>query len=79
MIAGSDIVNGRASSVTEMLSCASSRASSARRVGSASAANVRSSVASLYLTIWFSIGVTYSKSSRLADRRLPVPGSILLN
>jgi hypothetical protein len=43
MIAGSDIANGCASSLTEMLSCLPSRASSARRVGSASAAKVRSS------------------------------------
>jgi len=46
MIAGSDIANGRASSLTEMPSCLPSRASSARRVGSDSAAKVRSSVAS---------------------------------
>ena len=44
MIAGSDIENGCASSLTDM-SCASpSRAINARRVGSASAAKVRSSV-----------------------------------
>ena len=41
MIAGSDIENGCASSLTEMLSRLPSRASSARRVGSASAAKVR--------------------------------------
>ena len=41
MIAGSDIANGCASSLTEILSCLRSRASSARRVGSASAAKVR--------------------------------------
>ena len=33
MIAGSDIANGCASSLTEMPSCLPSRASSARRVG----------------------------------------------
>jgi hypothetical protein len=55
-IAGSDTANGRASSLTEMLSCSSSRANNARRVGSARAANMRSSAASEYLTIWFSIG-----------------------
>ena len=42
MTAGSDIANGCASSLTEMLSWPPSRASSARRVGSASAAKVRS-------------------------------------
>jgi hypothetical protein len=41
MIAGSDIENGCASSLTETLSRLPSRLSSARRVGSASAANVR--------------------------------------
>jgi hypothetical protein len=43
MIAGSDIANGFARSLTETVSSASSRASRARRVGSDSAANVRSS------------------------------------
>lgn len=43
MMAGSDTGNGRASSLTETESCAPSRASSARRVGSANAAKVRSS------------------------------------
>jgi len=43
MTAGSDIGNGLASSLTEALSVSPSRASSARRVGSASAAKVRSS------------------------------------
>lgn len=46
MIAGSDIVNGRASSLTDRLSSSPSRAINARRVGSASAANVRSRVGS---------------------------------
>jgi len=45
MIAGSDIANGCASSLTESVSRAPSRASNARRVGSASAEKVRSSVA----------------------------------
>jgi hypothetical protein len=40
MIAGNDIANGCASSLTDRLSRPESRASSARRVGSASAANV---------------------------------------
>ena len=43
MIAGSDMANGRASSLTERLACSPSWAMSARRVGSASAAKVRSS------------------------------------
>jgi hypothetical protein len=46
MIAGSDTGNGRASSLTERFCCSPNRASSARRVGSASAAKVRSSDAS---------------------------------
>lgn len=41
MTAGSDIANGRANSLTDK-SSSPSRASSARRVGSESAANVRS-------------------------------------
>ena len=44
MTAGSDIANGCANSLTEMPSRLPSRATSARRVGSASAAKVRSSV-----------------------------------
>ena len=40
--AGSDMANGAASSLTERLSAALSRASSARRVGSDKAAKVRS-------------------------------------
>lgn len=44
MIAGSEIENGAASSLTDRLSSSPSRASSARRVGSDSAAKVRSSV-----------------------------------
>jgi hypothetical protein len=46
MTAGSDIANGAASSLTESASELASRANSARRVGSASAAKVRSSAAS---------------------------------
>ena len=42
MMAGSDTGNGRASSLTDRLSRSASRATSARRVGSASAAKVRS-------------------------------------
>jgi hypothetical protein len=44
--AGSDIGRGRASSLTDALSPLFKRASKARRVGSASAANVRSRVVS---------------------------------
>ena len=51
MTAGSDTGNGRARSLTETEPCSPSRASSARRVGSAKAANVRSSAAVGYLTI----------------------------
>ncbi len=42
MIAGSDIAKGCASSLTESVSRTDSRATSARLVGSASAAKVRS-------------------------------------
>jgi hypothetical protein len=42
MIAGSDIENGFASSLTDKSSFSLMRANKARRVGSASAANVRS-------------------------------------
>jgi hypothetical protein len=42
MTAGNDIENGLASSLTERLSSSLSRASNARRVGSANAAKVRS-------------------------------------
>jgi hypothetical protein len=45
MTAGSDIANGLASSLTEMSSASLSRASKARRVGSASAEKVRSRAA----------------------------------
>ncbi len=55
MIAGSDIANGFASSLTESSGFSASRITSARRVGSDSAANVRSRAASENLTIWFSI------------------------
>jgi len=55
MTAGNDIENGFASSLTDRPLSSLSRASSARRVGSESAANVRSKVrllaVSLYLTM----------------------------
>jgi hypothetical protein len=47
MTAGSDIANGFASSLTETVSWLESRDTIARRVGSASAAKVRSSAKSL--------------------------------
>jgi hypothetical protein len=51
MIAGSDTANGRARALIDRSGCSASRANNARRVGSASAAKVRSSGVSLYLTI----------------------------
>jgi hypothetical protein len=62
MIAGSDIENGAASSLTEISGCSASRITSARRVGSESAAKVRSRAASINLTIWFSIGARPAES-----------------
>jgi hypothetical protein len=56
MIAGSDTANGSASVVTDRSGSCASRASIARRVGSASAAKVRSSGAALSLTMWLSMG-----------------------
>jgi hypothetical protein len=58
MIAGSDIANGRANSVTESPCESLSRATSARRVGSASAPKVRSRLASEYLTMWLSMDLS---------------------
>jgi len=43
MIAGNDTENGAASALTDKPGCSASRTTSARRVGSASAAKVRSS------------------------------------
>ncbi len=51
MTAGSDILNGAASSLTESSGSAASRITSARRVGSDSAAKVRSRAASENLTM----------------------------
>jgi hypothetical protein len=68
MIAGNDIANGFASSLTEIVSWIDSRDTIARRVGSASAAKVRSSAMSLYLTIRFSIGTANSESSKTRRR-----------
>ena len=47
MIAGSETANGCASSLTDSVCASPSRASTARRVGSASAAKVRFSVVCL--------------------------------
>ena len=63
MIAGSDTANGSASALIERSGSSASRASKARRVGSASAAKVRSSGASLYLTMWLRIGRRRALSS----------------
>jgi hypothetical protein len=51
MIAGSDTANGIASALTEIPGSSASRIISARRVGSASAAKVRSRGSALNLTI----------------------------
>jgi hypothetical protein len=51
MIAGNDTSNGSAKALTDNPGCSASRASKARRVGSASAAKVRSRGAALNLTI----------------------------
>jgi len=64
MIAGSDTENGSASALTDRPGSSASRASIARRVGSASAEKVRSSGASLNLTMQLSIGWRKRLSSR---------------
>jgi hypothetical protein len=51
MIAGNDTANGAANTLTDKPGCSASRASNARRVGSASAAKVRSSGPLSYLTM----------------------------
>ncbi len=56
MIAGNDTANGAANSLTDKSGASASRITNARRVGSASAANVRSSAELETLTIWLSIG-----------------------
>jgi hypothetical protein len=63
MIAGSDTANGAASSLTDAAGRSASRITSARRVGSASAAKVRSSAAVESLTIWLSIAGAAALSS----------------
>jgi hypothetical protein len=64
MIAGSDMANGSASSLTESVSRSESRANNARLVGSASAAKVRSRICPENLTIWFSISANVHLSSK---------------
>jgi hypothetical protein len=66
MIAGSDTANGRASSLTDAPGSSASRITSARRVGSASAAKVRSSGELETLTMWLSIGPGAAVSTALA-------------
>jgi hypothetical protein len=66
MIAGSDTANGSARALTERSGSSASRANNARRVGSASAAKVRSSGALLYLTMWLRIGRRGALSSAAA-------------
>jgi len=55
MIAGSENLNGAASSLTDRSGSAASRITNARRVGSDSAPKVRSRAGPKNLTIWFSI------------------------
>lgn len=77
MMAGSDTLNGAASSLTDSPGSTASRITSARRVGSASAPNVRSRVASETLTIWLSIEAGTALSTvpwRMPDRRAAGPG-----
>jgi hypothetical protein len=73
MIAGSETANGAASALTERSGCAASRVTSARRVGSASAAKVRSSGVPLNLTIGLRIerGPRVSSCFAKAQRELP--------
>jgi hypothetical protein len=66
MIAGSDISNGAASSLTDRSGSAASRITKARRVGSDSAAKVRSSASFESLTMWFSIERRAAESTGVA-------------
>jgi len=56
MTAGNEIGNGFASRLTDRPGSAASRITSARRVGSASAAKVRSRAGLETLTMWLTIG-----------------------
>ena len=75
MTAGSEIANGAASSLTDRSGAAASRITSARRVGSASAAKVRSSAAVETLTMWLSIGACRAVSTARRPDSAPLnPG-----
>jgi hypothetical protein len=63
MTAGSDTGNGAASALTDRSGCSARRMTIARRVGSDSAAKVRSRLASENLTIWFSIKPSRAEST----------------
>ncbi len=73
MTAGSDILNGDASSLTDRAGRSASRITSARRVGSDSAAKVRSRLASENLTIWFSIKTRPAVSTAIAAAAVTIP------
>jgi hypothetical protein len=63
MMAGSDTANGAASLLTDRSGSSASRITSARRVGSASAAKVRSSAELETLTMWLSIEASAAVST----------------
>src|SRR5262249_21302026 len=67
-IAGRDMANGVARSLTEVSPCAR-RSSSARRVGWASAAKTLSSACDIYLTIWLNIKNT---ATQVKGKKRPV-------
>jgi len=71
--AGSDIVNGAARSLTERSGFSASRITIARRVGSESAAKVRSRGAFENLTIWFSIKGEPVLSMIIAEVAMTIP------
>jgi hypothetical protein len=71
MIAGSDTENGAASALTDTPGSPASRITSARRVGSASAANVRSRAELRRLTMWFSIAAPAGLSTAVIRVRAP--------
>lgn len=68
-IAGSDIGNGSASSLTDRPGLSASRTTSARRVGSARAANVRSRAELRTLTTWLSIDARRELSTHMRSSR----------
>jgi hypothetical protein len=67
MTAGSDTGNGAASALTDRSGCSARRMTMARRVGSDSAAKVRSRLASENLTMWFSIRQCRAESTAVVD------------